>query len=804
MFSNYFLIAWRRLVALPLFSVINIGGLAVGIACFVLAMLFVQDELSFDRFWPKADRIFIVETDVRVANGGDPVHFERTYPQVGPLVAANIAGVDAVARTAALGFLVGAGDVRHYEDVEFIDPSLFEVFDLEFVAGTADDALSGPMTVVLTESYARKYFGAVPPLNRHVTLDGKYLFRVAGVVKDLPRNTHLNLGVISNVSSMEAMIYADDLKQWRSPNVRTYVLFADGEHSRRAKAAMPAFAKSNLPAGLAERVALSLTEIGLLRERRSGFGGVNTLSMPLVIGAIVLLMACINAINLAIARGAERMKELGVRKVLGASRSKLAFQFLTESMTLACVSLLVAVVLVEISLPLLNPVFDKELELNFLTNGKLFAELLLITCATGVLSGAYPAFVLSGFNAADVFKRNVYFGHSTTSFRSVMVALQFSMALILSIATSFVYLQMNYVRNLKLGFDDANIVVLENVGWTEIQPQYETLRNELLKNENIQSVSASLAVPGREFDRVSDFYVAGSETGGKFSLSRLSIDYDFFKTYGIRMVAGRDFSRDYAMDTVRPASDGTRPVFNVVINESALRRLQLGSADEALDRVLVSSDKTWSFDVRIVGVVSDFHIQGGHGAISPYVYVISPTVVRFASIRISGRNLRSTLSYIDETWNRVIPTYPIVRSFLRDDLQTAFTRWERTGSVMAALSMLAILIALLGCFAMAAYSTKCRSREIGLRKVLGASSSHIVSLLTLEFSRPVIIANLFAWPLAYVAVRTWLEGYSYRIDIGWHVFLLNGLVSFVLSALVVSALTLSAARMNPVTVMRHE
>jgi putative ABC transport system permease protein len=328
MFFSYFSVAWRRLAALPLFSIINIGGMAVGIACFVLAMLYVEDELSFDRFWSKAERIFIVETDIKVANGGEPVHLRRTYPQVAPLIAANVAGVSTVARTTTLDFLVSSGEVRYYEGVDFVDASLFEVFDFEFIAGNARDALSTPMTVVLTESYARKYFGSRPPLNAQVTLDGKYLFRVTGVVKDLPRNTHVNLGVISSVSSMESMIYGEDLRQWRSPNIWTYVLFADASHLDKARESLASFVRSNFPTALVDRVTLSLTEIGMLRQRESVVGGVNTLSIPLLIGALVLLMACINTVNLATARGAERMKELGVRKVLGASRSRIALQFL--------------------------------------------------------------------------------------------------------------------------------------------------------------------------------------------------------------------------------------------------------------------------------------------------------------------------------------------------------------------------------------------------------------------------------------------------------------------------------------------
>jgi putative ABC transport system permease protein len=473
-------------------------------------------------------------------------------------------------------------------------------------------------------------------------------------------------------------------------------------------------------------------------------------------------------------------------------------------MTLAFASLVVAILLIEIALLVLNPILDKQLALNFLTDGVLLFKLLLITAVTGLLSGAYPALVLSKFRATDVFKGNVYFGGGPASFRSIMVVLQFSMAIVLSIATTFVYLQLDYVRNIKLGFDDTNIVVLENVGWTEIHPQFETLRSELLKNDNVKSVSASISVPGREFDRVSDFYIAGSDTAKKVSLSRLSIDHDFFKTYDVKMLAGRDFSRDQAMDIIQPVSDGSRPVFNVVINEAATRHFGFASAHDAIDRILVSSDKTWDFDGRVVGVVSDFHILAGHGAINPYVYSIRPDYVRYASIKISGNQLRSTLNHIDETWNRIIPKYPIVRSFLRDDLQETFVRWERTGWILVSLSALSILIAVLGCFAMAAYSTKSRSKEVGLRKVLGASSFNIVSLLTLEFSKPVLIANFVAWPIAYLAVRTWLDGYSYRVEMSGYVFVLNGLLSLIISALVVGVLTLSVARMNPAGALRHE
>lgn len=805
MFLSYLSLAWRRLIAHPVFSAISILGLSAGICCFVLALLFVEDELSFDRFWKNAGHIFLVETSVTPASGGEPVHDKRAQPQIGPLIDANLAGARAVARHLTRDYLVSAEENRFYDRLSFVDPALFEIMDAEFVSGSARESLQTSMTVVLTQSAAARYFGTADPIDQYLTFDGKNRMRVAGVIRDLPANTHFEFSVLTNTTSLDTMASPAVLQQWRAPNAMTYVLLDTTVSIDDTARALQALVERNVPEGLKGRLAVSLTDIGDLRQRQNQFGSVNTLPVVLGVGALVLLMACINTVNLTTARGAERTRELGARKVLGATRRELMFQFQSEAILTAFISLLIGVLLVELTLPWINRAFDKALAIHYFTDGTLVLELLAITLVTAVLSGAYPAFVLSRYKAVDAFRGDVHFGGGASALRTGLLVLQFAIAVTLSIATVFVFLQMRHIRTLDLGFDRENVVILENLGWTDIRPVYETLKQELLKNGNIRAVSASVAVPGREFDRVGSFRPQGSDEAQAVGLHRLAVDFDFFKTYAIPLLAGRVFSRDHGTDVLQPnaPADAGRRVISAIINASAAKRLGWSTPQEALGQVVVPVDQQWSFDTRIIGVVKDFHMLAGRGPINPYIFIVSPPSTQFASIRIAGGDVRATLDYLDETWNRLIPQYPIVRYFLDDDLQAAFASWERNGRIMIAASVLAILIAALGSVGLAAYSTKCRRKEVGVRKVLGASSIQVTGFLTWELSKPVLLANLLALPVAFLIVRRWLEGYAYRLDITPNVFVLAAVVSTVLSAIVVSFHTFRAARTSPATTFRH-
>jgi putative ABC transport system permease protein len=805
MILSYCSLAWRRLAAYPAFSSINILGLAVGMCCFVLAMLYVEDEYSYDRFWSHEGRIFLVETEMTPKAGGKPVESNRTYPQVAPLVASGLSVAQSAARLLTLDFLVSTDHQRAYDTVSFVDPEFAEIFDVRFITGSAEESLGAPMTAVLTESFAHKYFGDASPIGQAVTFDGKFKLRVAGVIEDLPRNTHLQIGILSNTSSMESMIYGDMLQGWRAPFAFTYLKLAPGESAVDAQTALMQLVRANVPEDMSANLNLPLTEIGTLRERLSEFGGINTLPVLLLAGALVLIMACINTVNLTTARGGERTRELGVRKALGGTRRELVLQFLAESIVTAVCSLVLALILVQTLLPAVNRGFEKELSLHLFSDGKLLLQLLGVTLATAVLAGGYPAFILSRFKAVDAFRGDVHFGGGAAALRTGLVVLQFLVAITLSIATCFVYLQMAHIRGMSLGFDKDNILVLQNIGWTEIQPRFEALRTELLRNESIQSVSGSYTVPGREFNRVVSLRPIGADDAHAVALNRIPVDYDFFKTYGVDLVAGRMFSRDYVTDAVRKLQpdETSRTIFGAMINESAAKRLGFSDTKDAVGQVLASSDPSWPWDVQVIGVVKDFHILAGRGELNPYVYIVKPDSVNYASIRIQAGELDAAVEYIDDTWNRIVPEYPIVRYFLDDHLESAFGNWVRNARVMVGLSVLAILIAVLGSVGLAAYSTKCRRREIGVRKVLGATAMDLTWLLSWDFAKPVLLANLLAWPLAYYLVRMWLDGYAYRVTMSTVVFVAAAILSLVISGLVVSFHTLKAARTNPAVTFRH-
>lgn len=804
MFYNYLVVAFRRLKSDSLFTSVNLIGLSVALLCFIMTLLYMLDELSYDGFWQKSENIYRLETVVKRSDGSGTVEFVRTFGPVKGLVEANLQGQDAITRLKSIQFLAANNENRFYQDVSFADQSFFKVFNFNFLQGNSEQALLTPFTAVLTESAAIRYFGQTDIVDQVLTLDGKHKLQITGVVEDVPKNTHLDIEVIVSIESLSRMYGENMLRNWNFPNVNSYVAIKPKEDHLEWQNQITELVNKNVPTRLQGSIILTLVPISDIYIKGNELGGFNTIYVLGLLSSLVLVMACINTINLATAKGGERDRETGIRKALGGTRAQLFSQFMVESYLLVFSAVVLALLFVDLLLPWFNQVTAKTLSIHALLEPDFLIGLFLLTLVTGFLSGAYPATVMSSYKPVDIFKGSAGYGEGSFSTRFVLLIFQFVVAVAICIGTFFIYKQMDYIKSIDLGFSDENLIVINNIGWTDIRPHYSTLQQELEKHPNIEKVSGSFAVPGKEFDRVGNFHIEGSPAESAVTLNRMSTDFGFFQTYGVELSAGRYFSKDYGSDQVfADPDDKGKATFSAILNETAVKKLGIKSSEEALGERLISSDKKWNFDVRVVGIVKDFHLLAGHGVINPYLFIISPGAAQYASVKIAGGDLVEVVEYIDNTWNRIIPQYPIVRSFLDDDMNKAFAQWERNGQLMMALSFIAICIAATGSFGMAAFSAKNRNLEIGMRKVVGASTFDLIKLLIWDLSKPLLLANFIAWPLIYFVVRNWLNNFAFRIDISMPIFLFVGIGSIIFCWLTVSYHTLRLARTSPANTFKH-
>lgn len=776
MLINYLLIAIRRLKADLFYSTINILGLAIGMAVFVFTLLYVQDELSFDKNWKNSGQIFRLETVRHFSDKAGSIDVD-TFPAIAPALVAGVAEVEQAARLVPMVFVVKYQEKAFYENINFIDKSFLSIFGFEFIYGDYETAFGEPFSIVITKSMSEKYFGDINPVDKVLTLDNKNFYRVGAVIKDVKENSHLNIEFLANIQSRENMYHARDNDNWKDRFARTYILLKKNETIESLKNGIEYFSSVHIPNEL--NIGFRLNPIEDIHLQESAGGGGNSLTALSLIGGLILLIACINATNMAIAKGVGRNKELGVRKSLGASRQQLAIQFLSESLVLSVCALFLAIILVRLSLGWFNYVTDKTIIFDFFTNIFLIWKLVIVTVITGFIAGSYPAFYLSKFQPSEVFRNLGKAGSASSSVRNGLIIVQFSIAIVVSIYTVFIFQQMSFIKKIDLGFEKENILVLSNLGWTEIKPNYERLKNELLKNPEVISVSGSMTVPGKEYDKSSGFYLSGGNREDALTLNRLAVDYDFFETYNINVLAGRSFGEDYALDRATNKDVVDNSIYSAVINESAARKLGWLNNSDALGQLVNSVDSHWNFTLNIVGVVSDFHMLAGHGELSPYIFIVYPEQSQYLSVKITGNNLVDTLESIDSTWSAINPNYPIVRSFLDTDLNIAFSRWEKNGQIMAVLSIVAIVIAMLGSFVLSGFSIRSQTKEIGLRKMVGANTIDISRLFLWKFAKPVLIANIIAIPIAFYVVIEWLSGFPYRLHVSSVNFLVVSMLSLV-------------------------
>ncbi|MEM1097022.1 MAG: ABC transporter permease [Bacteroidota bacterium] len=804
MLRNYLTIALRTLRKHKGYSFINIFGLAIGVTCFTLIVLYVQDERSYDRFHTNADRIYrvveIIEGSEESASNPVPVGetLEADFPH---LVEHAVRFFNLQAPTLTLEYAAEDGEVTRFNEPRFFfaDAAVFDVFTYPLVQGSASTALVEPNTVVLTQRTAQRYFGSDNPIGKTLRFENEHDLTVTGVMADVPENTHLPFDFLASFETLDNLYTGErrPIDSWYWNPAWTYVMLADNAMPETLEAQFPGFVQQYFPEVIKPVTRLylqPLTDIHLHSSLDYEVQANSDVAYVYIFSAIaifILLIACINFTNLASARSVKRAREVGMRKALGAHRQQLIGQFLGEAILTSALAVLVALPLVWALLPALNALAGKALAFNPLQNPLLLAVLVAVPLVTGTLAGLYPAVVLSGYKPALVLKGTVQVRQVSvaTLLRKGLVVTQFAISIVLMVATFAIYSQISYLQEARLGFD-REAVLYVSAFRTPILDQYDAFKDELLDHASIQAVTVAEDVVGKKY-QTGNFQVEGS--ADPVQQNRLMVHNDFAATLGIEMAAGRGYSDDFP-------TDGTDAI---VINEAMVRSLGWGTPEEALGRQINGR--------AVIGVTEDFHYASLHESIGPFVMDRlrdDPGAFqffgRYIAVRIGSGQVREAVSFIEDTWAARVPERPLDYFFLDDDLEAMYRAETTLGTVASVFAGLAVLVACLGLFGLASYMAEQRTKEIGIRKVLGAPVSQLVGLLSKEFVLLVSIAVVVAWPVAYCALDQWMSGFAYQTNLGAGPFVLAGLLAFAIALSTISYQAIRTALSDPIQALRYE
>jgi putative ABC transport system permease protein len=826
---HYFVTALRNLARHKLYSFINIVGLSVGLACAILIVLFLRDELSYDRWIPDSSNLYRLELTFHLT--GRPPWPLATAPF--PVLRAMQEEIPEVKATTHLlpePMTVTVGNRQFFETVAVVDPSFFQVIRLPLVEGDPASVLAHPESIVLSQSVARKYFGDIDPLGKTVTVTGSGILcdrndaacltaahplTVTGVLRDLPANTQLSVDlVMPNSSQADQLPKGFREREWTSTNgVYNYVALAPGADPEAVLAKLKPILdrnvnpKEKLPenrgSGIEQFRLTQFWDVHLTSDNYGGMkppGSWTAVYGFAIIALLIIVVACFNFMNLATARATLRAREISLRKTLGATRPQLIVQFLGEALLMALVSLVIALALVEVLLPLCDAFLNRPITFNYLIDWGLLITIVASAIISGLLSGIYPALVLSGFRPASILKGSVSTQTGSGLIRMALVVWQFSVSIGLGIAAIVVFSQIRFAHNMDLGFDRGGIVVLRGI--TTLTPSAsESLALALRTNPEIADVALSNAVPFDLFN-VANVPVQTPGMSQSFTAHLVNISPEFPSLYGMRLLAGRLLSTAHGEDVFTsypfagPGADAGR---NVLINGEAARRFGY-TAEEAIGKTI----DLGAGHVKIAGVLGDSMIDGVRESVLPAVYADYPGANTLLSVRIHGGRVSDTLSYIDKTWTSFAPGSAIQRYFLSDTFDDLFKSDEKQGAMFSLFVGIAILIACLGLFGVAAFTAERRTKEIGIRKVFGARTQDVLRLLLWQFSVPVLIANAIAWPIAYYYLHHWLESYAYRISLNPLYFLAAGAIALAIAWATIFAHALRIARASPIFALRYE
>jgi putative ABC transport system permease protein len=812
MLRNYLQIAWRNIVGNPLFSAINIVGLSIGLACCIIITLFVRYETSYDKHWIDAERVYRVTRDFF----GNNLQLAAVAPPIAPLLKQDFSEIEDIVRIMTTsGVTLSRDDVRVREqNMVIADANLFDFFNLEFVAGNAATALARPTNVVLTERAVARYFGNEDPIGQTLNLMDQADVTVAGVIRDLPDNTHMAFEIVGSIDAVPLLMGPGELESWGSNNYYTYLRLPAGYDPAKLSAQFNEFLERHWNEDAESLSALHLQRLGdihLTSDRDGEWRANGSIAVVYTFSAValfVLLIACINFMNLTTARSTQRAREVGVRKVVGATRKQLIVQFMGESIMLTAFAMLLAVALVEMVLPSFAAFLEKPLAISLADPASLLL-LLAGIAIVGAFAGSYPAFYLSKFRPVEVLKGPAS-GAGSVLLRKALVVTQFATSIALLIATGVVMVQMNYARNIDMGFDRSRNLVSGLPFFGEFWELYEPMKAELEAHPDILSVVYSSRLPSMQNNDGSGFIAEGAQIAMENfqAIADIKVDYQWFDHYDIEIVAGRAFRRN-EMRVTEPTAEN--PVVKAVsiLNVSAARRFGW-SPDEAIGKIIrepASRELNMFTDYEIVGVIPDIYFSSLHDEMKATVYAPpDPDYGRFVSVKLAAGDHRAAIAHFEATWQKLVPGEPVFWEFLDDRFDALYRSEARQAQMFAVFSAFAIFVAVLGLFGLASFTTERRTKEIGIRKVMGATVGDIVLLLTTDFTKLVLLANLIAWPVAYYFMGNWLNRFAYQAPLGEWAWLF---VASALAALVAAWLTIAlqagrAATARPVLALRYE
>ena len=811
MFKNYIVIALRNILKNRLYAVINIIGLALGLTVYLFGGILADYENNHDTMFKNSDRIYTIGSVLQPTANIGIKEMSTTYTAMGPLIeAAEIAGVEAVARLVRRDFLLTYGEDNYNESINFTDASLQQMFDFDYIAGD-ETALTDPKGLVVTRSFAEKVFGRTDVVGEVVLLNHTDDLRVQAVIEDLPKNTHFNSFILSDqdmtmlapLEALSAIADWDIAGNWNNISGGNYMyVMTDGALAQRDLTdQINTVFHANADEEMQQEFIKEL-KTRQLKETNTAIWdmiGMPVIASIQILGVLVLVIAIVNYTNLASAQSMGRAREVGMRKTLGATRQQLLIQFLVESLTISLLAMMFAIVFLELVVPQFNAATGKVVSLQYLD---LLPWLLLTATTVGLLAGAYPSYLITKVTPIDALKELTMKGSRGSLFRTLMIGTQFMLSIFMLASVMIVFFQNEKVKDSSNIYPKDEVVVITGMSKDALYAREETLRNELMALPDVRSVTFATQVP---FEQSNSSYQITREKGdqaGKFNINQIDVDHDFLKTFDMPIVAGRDFDRAVSADT-RESRDVRQS--NVIINEMAARRLGFVSAQDAIGQFFWNlPDEGEPVQHTVIGVMEDQNILGLHNEMKPWVFSIDPGPHFYGAVRLRGGANAATIADIEAVWKRVNPEYPIEHRMLTDMFEDVYEIYRSMNMVLAGFAGLALTLALIGLFGLAAFMARSRTKEIGIRKVLGASNSQLIRLLVLQFSKPVLWAILVALPLAYFASGLYLDFFADRISMQIPIIIASGVLAVFLAWGVIGLHAVRVANRNPILALRYE
>jgi putative ABC transport system permease protein len=795
MLNNYIKIAFRNIKRHKGYSFINIFGLAIGMTVCLLMLMYVVNEISYDNFHKKKDRIYRINMDW--GTEGSKMKFAGTMPAVAPALNSEIPEVEVAARVRfndEMIILNSQNEKIKESRIFHVDPEVFEIFSWKLLKGDEASTLKDPFSIIITQKIAKKYFGNDEPIGQTLNIND-HLYRVTGLLKDLPANTHLRCEILVSYSTILSLGEYPEQPWTQWGDDLTYFVLKENSRLDSVKDKLDLLMNQNTGKWFTDKMDLilqPLSDIHWDTESRGDIGVKgNIIYVYLFLSAaiLVLIIACFNFMNLSTSRFLDRMNEIGVRKVVGANRIQLIKQFLTESLLVATVSMICGIVLFNI----LNSSLYSYLDASFVSSSShfqyLYGMVVLMIIIVGLMAGSYPAWFMSKFHPVDIMKKSIMKGSVKLSFRNVLVVLQFATSIILILGTIIVYQQISFMKNTDLGFDKED-VVLSYLPFTNPQAKekYPVLKNEFLKNQSVKEVTAVYTVPGINSQYNMSIRKKGAGNEESVTIQALPADFGFVKSMGLEIVAGRDFSEEYALDNRESA----------ILNEMAVKIF--GFEAPVGEKLQIYGNR----EVTIIGVVKDFHVKSLHSKISPMMIYVDPKFFLLMATKIQPENAEITLTYLENVWKSVLGEEEFNYRYMKDAYFSFYDSEVKTGKLLSIFTGLALFISCLGLFGLASFLTNKRVKEIGIRKVLGATVRGIAVLYSKEFTKWVILSNIIAWPVAYYLISVWLKNFAYKIELTPLPFVISGATALLIALITVSFHAVKAATANPVDSLRSE